>query len=584
MLYFKETPSNSHEADSVEPLDAVDLIPEDNSTAWLDEVLAESEDKNPDRQPEHRYRDDPSSYRWLKTEMGRGGLTGLFLRGSEVVYTPRVGEDGYIEAPTEDDDNGRFTVSPATRDLITARLAAKYMIYKTVKDKNGNESVKRQLMPANVVVTALADIAASGREAAPSLPRLAGVTHTPIVRADGSVLTTPGYDERSGFLYAPTVDVPPVSVQPTVNELAAATVLLRGLVSEFKWDGDERQRANYEANYLGLLLTPLLRLLCPPPYKAGVISAPMPGSGKTLLAGIARTVHGGVFRSEFPRDEAELAKSITGILHTTTSPIVVFDNVTGLVKSSRLDGLLTSAVWSDRVLGSTNNIEMPNDRVWMITGNNASLGGDLKRRHVPVVINPRQDNPHLRTTFRIMDLERHVTAQRGEILAALLTWVTAWVAAGARKGLHTSDGYSVWSGTVRGILTNAGVPGTFDDPKDADVLTGSTTDEGWGGWLAALREVFGEGQFTTGDVMTGIKKPYPHPTPNPLIDALPDQLHEKFNRANPDLINRSLGRWFMNRRGRYADGRVVVEVGRNGNGKPLWQVMTQDELSAQQSA
>jgi hypothetical protein len=40
-------------------------------------------------------------------------------------------------------------------------------------------------------------------EHAPNLKNLHGVTHTPMLRPDGTILSTPGYDTATGFLYLP---------------------------------------------------------------------------------------------------------------------------------------------------------------------------------------------------------------------------------------------------------------------------------------------------------------------------------------------------------------------------------------------
>src|SRR3954454_15234683 len=104
--------------------------------------------------------------------------------------------------------------------------------------------------------------------------------------------------------------------------------------------------------------------MAPPPYKLAAISSPQPGSGKTLLASIARAIHGGVFRAEIPEDDRELRKQITALLTVTTGPLVHLDNVSGTLRSSTMSGLLTSPTWGDRPLGVTDWVETPNDRLW----------------------------------------------------------------------------------------------------------------------------------------------------------------------------------------------------------------------------
>jgi hypothetical protein len=327
--------------------------------------------------PRYQTGNHVDDFRWLLMEIGTRGLSGVFLRGEVVVFVPVIGEEGYLEPVRKEDSNGPATVRTLDPGRLVTRLALNYYVYKVVQ--RGDEWVDVECwFPRDSAEHAL-----NATDVAVNLRRLKGVTHTPMVRRDGTILDAPGYDDATGFLYLPAVDVDPVPVSPTAAEVGAAVTLLRGIVAEFKWAGKHD-----EANFHGLLLTPLLRELCPPPYKLGAIMAHQPGSGKGLLNRILRDVHGGVFRSEMPHDDAELAKSITGILTQTTAPVVQFDNVSGTLRSSRLAGLLTSAVYSDRVLGSTNNADMINDRLWTITGNNLNLGGDLVRRTVWVTIDP----------------------------------------------------------------------------------------------------------------------------------------------------------------------------------------------------
>jgi hypothetical protein len=44
----------------------------------------------------------------------------------------------------------------------------------------------------------------------------------------------------------------------------------------------------------------------------------------------------------------ELRKSITAALMDTTAPVITFDNLTGVVRSSVLEALLTTKSWIDR--------------------------------------------------------------------------------------------------------------------------------------------------------------------------------------------------------------------------------------------
>jgi hypothetical protein len=145
---------------------------------------------------------------------------------------------------------------------------------------------------------------------------LRGVIHSPVFRPDGSLISDPGYDQATGLLHLPE----PGLVVPRVptsrpRDVTDAVKLLLEMIDGFPFKSE-----HYRANYLGMLITPLLRAMAPPPYKLHAIEAHQPGSGKTLLANLSRHIHGGVFRAEMPEDDTELRKQVTTILTVTTGP------------------------------------------------------------------------------------------------------------------------------------------------------------------------------------------------------------------------------------------------------------------------
>jgi hypothetical protein len=331
---------------------------------------------------------------------------------------------------------------------------------------------------------------------------MAGVTHTPTFRPDGSLINTPGYDNATRLLYLPEpgLDIPDVPDAPDADDLAAAVKLIEQMIGDFPFDTPHDR-----ANYIAALITPLLRTIAPPPYKLTAIEARQPGSGKTLLANILRYIHGGVFRSEVPEDDAELRKQVTSILLVTTGPIIVLDNVSGVLRSSTFAGLLTSSVWDDRPLGSTQMVNCINDRMWVITGNNLFVGGDLPRRTLRVAIDPKMPHPETRTNFEIADLETWVKQHRGDVLGALLTIVRSWVVAGMPLAtMRTSDSYARWTQVIGGILGHADIDGRFDDPSTHYLV--STDDEEWGDFLAAVHRIYGGTEWTAKELLAGISK------------------------------------------------------------------------------
>jgi len=510
---------------------------------------------------------------WLRYELGRNELAGVFQRGGELVYTPAVGEDGYVPPPDKRDDDGPAQVRPIDASRLASRCQYTYRCAKIIVDK---ETKKKSLVDAMFPASA-AKVPVDVPDMLPNVRHLRGVVHAPALRPDGTIIEAPGYDDATGLLYLPQpgLVVPPVRVDPSDADVKDAVGLIDQMLDGFKFasHGDR-------SNYIGLLLTPLLRTLLPPPYKLGCIGAPMRGSGKSLLASILRIVHGGVFRAEVPKDEAEVRKAVSTILDVTTAPVVQLDNVTGVLSSSTLAALLTSSHWDDRLLGTNRMINAKNDRLWVVTGNNLNLGGDLVRRALWVTIDPGVPAPHLRTGFDIDNLEAWARDRRGDLIHALLTLTRAWVAAGSPKTLDRSDSYAEWAASLGGLLDRAGIPGGFDTPTTARQTIGEDDSE-WAEFLEHVYAAFGEATWQVRDVVNRIPRaghlangtPAAYadkkgPTTVPS-DALPQELADKFDSGK--AITRSLGKWLANRKDQWAGSYAVTAASEDNMGK-IWRV------------
>jgi len=511
---------------------------------------------------------------WLQSVLGSGSLSGFFLRNGAVVHTPLVNEIGYVEPRDDADDNGPAQIQAVSAGQLTAKIQYAHACYKSVdvKDEAGKKTGEKTDVPALFPLEA-SKRAVDAPEAMGMLRTLRGITHTPMVRADGTVLAAPGYDRASGYLFlpGPGVKVPPVPEAPTPAEVEAAVALLDEMTAGFPWVGPDDK-----INYYGALLTPLLRLVCPPTYKMFGIGAHQPGSGKTLLADVLTILHGGVLRSEMPEDEAEMRKQATSILAGTSAPVVHIDNVTGVLRSSTLAGLLTAGqATSDRELGSTRMLTTVNDRMWVVTGNNLSLGGDLVRRTIIITIDPDMANPETRS-FAIKDLKAWTNTNRNRVLHALLTIIRAWVAAGRPlQDRAQSDSFATWEATVGGILAVAGVPGSFDAESGKKAAVGGD-DDGLAVLLETLHERFGSGTWTVADALSATVSGDVGDFVTENRDWLPSSVLDKLARSEPSG-RKSFGRWLLNRLGRWVsteEGAALVlrEAGKDPYKVRLWKI------------
>ena len=108
------------------------------------------------------------------------------------------------------------------------------------------------------------------------------------------------------------------------------------------------------------------------------------------------------------------------------------DNVTHTLESGVLAAALTSRIWSDRLLGKSETVSVPNSCLWIATGNNIQLGSEIARRTVWIRLDPKVDRPWERTGFKHDPLGPWVLSRIAVgSLRALLVLVRRWLAAGS---------------------------------------------------------------------------------------------------------------------------------------------------------
>jgi hypothetical protein len=490
----------------------------------------------------------------LKVELGAGRLSGLYLRDGRVMHTPRMGAEGYIPPRHPLADDGPAQIRAVDKHLLGATVDNAYQVIMVTP--------KGAILPKHLPVGfAERLLGAASAELCPNLSEISGVTHTPIVRPEGTVLDEPGYDTSTQLLYLPTAGMGAVKVpeMPSPGEIAAAREFVLTPIREFPFVSTV-----HRANWLGMALTPLIRTIVPPPYQLGIIEASNPGSGKSYLLAILRLIHSAAVRSALPATNEEWSKVVPALLSATTAPIIAFDNVRGVIKSSYLEGLLTLPEIADRVLGRNDRtVRLANDRLWIMTGNNATYGGDLARRILRCEIDPGVPDPQ-RRRFDLNPVA-WVAKHRAAYLSALLTLVRAWAMEGQPVHQVTrSDDYATWIGTVRGIQEVAGFDmrdGLFADDGASAPTEVSEDDAEWGVFLQVLEEHFGHHPFTGRDIASRIEGDYSEETPGGRIarELVPGMILE---RARTGHAERSIGRWLSNREGRWVANLCIRNVGK----------------------
>jgi hypothetical protein len=421
------------------------------------------------------------------------------------------------------------------------------------------------------------------------LPPLDSIVEVPVLREDGSVLDEPGYDESSRLYYRPDEDlsVPGVPENPTSEQIERAKETLWTPLQDFPFV-DQASKANA----LALMLTPIVRpQLGAQNVPLAVVDATVQGTGKTLLVNVVSLTTTGRTAATMnaPDGDEEWRKQITAQLLQGASMIVV-DNVRGRLQSAPLEQALTTALWQDRVLGKSQQVELPQRATWVATGNNVQPHGDMKRRVYPIRMDAEMERPWMGRDFSIDNLQEWTRQHRGELVASLLTLARGWESAGRPEpDVELLGSFEEWTRTVGGILQHAGAEGFLDNLETLYEQADEETAE-WAGFLGSLYTYFHienvrgnreDPTFTSKELGRLLRDSY-NGSPEfrsdhmeDVLDHLPDYVLQKLNRGDP--ISRTLGNMFAHRRGRrFGPEQWRVEVERTRKRTKQWIVRRKD--------
>lgn len=211
----------------------------------------------------------------------------------------------------------------------------------------------------------------------------------PMLRPDGTVLQTPGVDPQTGLLYKPDVNYPRVEDTLSQRDRLDHRRVLVELGAHWPF-----LKPHHKSAWLAGLFTCIARPVIDGPCPLFVVDADKPGTGKTSLVQITSRLVFGQDAAPFsqPKDDKEMRKRITSIL-SEGDPLVFIDNAARPLGSPSLDAVLTSTQWSDRMLGSSRPVTLPNKATWWATGNNLALRADTMRRALRIQLSSSAIDP-----------------------------------------------------------------------------------------------------------------------------------------------------------------------------------------------
>jgi hypothetical protein len=285
----------------------------------------------------------------------------------------------------------------------------------------------------------------------PDIRPLVAIADAPFLRPDGSICQEPGYDRQTSVLLVPGAKFPQISAEVDADD--AQTALME-VVCDFRFERDEHRAA-----WLAGLLTLLARHAFHGPTPLFLIDANVRGAGKGLLAQtIAEITQGGEMAvSSYSHEREEMRKKITTIA-IAGDQMVLLDNLEGMFGNDALDRALTTTRWKDRILGHSEQVDLPLTAVWFATGNNVMIGADTTRRVIHIRLDVLEEHPEHRRDFRHPNLIPWIRDNRPRLLSAALTILAAYCRAGRpTHGLRAFGSFEGWS-LIREAIVWLGLP------------------------------------------------------------------------------------------------------------------------------
>jgi hypothetical protein len=382
-------------------------------------------------------------------------------------------------------------------------------------------------------------------------PRVSGVITTPTLRPDGSLLDDAGYDIETELFLLPGVQLPPIPQHPTKDQARTALAILTDLFSEFTFKGmgsdPDHLRLNRSVALSGLL-TVLVRGSLPT-APMHLVRAHTPGTGKSYLIDTVAVVTTGRLCPVLTpsRNKEETEKRLHSVILNGLA-IISLDNCTHDLGGELLCQIAERSVIRIRILGRNDIPECECHTALFATGNNITFKGDMVRRGIVCNLEARDERPELREFKR--DALKTARANRATYVAAGLTIMRAYLAAGAPAVCGPFGSYAEWSTMVRSPLVWLGEPDPvasvdatlIEDPELADLR------ELFEWWLGELK--LDEGYASARLAEIGNERPAGF-NPNPLKELFLRVVGDK----NGGISTKRLGEWLSRSCGR------VVRIG-----------------------
>ena len=412
-----------------------------------------------------------------------GGGAPIYQRGGLLVHAHRLDDDKIEYGISR--KKGSLGIHPVNSMRLTQYIDKCVAVFRKTKNS-----------PKRVASSSFSYLAAqiAARVDQWHFKVLDGIIECPTLRADGTVLSAPGYDSASRlFLDAGDLQVPTIPEELTHDDAKSAVTVLTGILNEFPFVPDDENTqlgalaisSSSQSVAISAILTGLVRrsMTTAPIYGVDANSV---ATGKSTLCDLVSVIVTGreCAVMTLPSDEIELQKAWLSTL-INGDPVICIDNVPAgqRVGGGVLAKIITQSRFKGRLLGSNTEAEVPTNVLILVNGNNLCFADDLASRAVNARMNCGQEYAYKRTFRR--DIIAYAKERRGEIVAAALTILRAYILAGRPGATELEPSrFHEWDRLIRGAIIWCGEPDPWQTARLIDAADPAKAD------LAVLIDAF----------------------------------------------------------------------------------------------
>lgn len=248
--------------------------------------------------------------------------------------------------------------------------------------------------------------------------------------------------------------------------------------------------------------------------------------------------------------------------------MISLDNCNEALGGTFLCQVLTQPLVRTRILGQSTIVEMPTSCLMLATGNNLIFADDMTRRALLCTLDPKVERPEERRFEG--DIIQDVRRERGELVAAGLTILRAFIVAGYPHTVQIPGSFPEWSRLIRGALVWL----DREDPAKT-IERVRANDPVFSRNLALLHQIdlhFGPSAFTTAELIS--RALWRSSAAMGGHGYLNEELHlvlSEFSGGRESLNAVSIGKALGRLEGRLCEGMMLKKL-KGPGGKCQWQL------------